>query len=72
MSGDTANEPLEDFDECKDRRFGTAGRQDMYSNDARQIVHKMIKANSLEEAISLRQSGTDIAWSARRVTLGDF
>lgn len=72
MSEDTANEPLEDFDECKDRRFGTAGRKDMYSNDTRQIVHKMIKANSLEEAISLRQSGTDIAWSARRVTLGDF
>jgi len=55
MSEDPTDEPLWNLDEYKDRRFGIAGNMEMYSNDAKQIVHNTAKANSLEEAISLRQ-----------------
>ena len=55
MFKDTADESLGVSDKCQGRRFGTVGRMNVYSSDARQRVVKAAKTSCFEAAISLRQ-----------------
>jgi len=69
MFKDTVDESLGVSDKCQGRRFGTVGRMNMYSSDARQRVEKAAKTSCLEAAISLRQWEALIAPAARNAQL---
>jgi len=70
MFKDTADESLGDSDKCQgSRRFGTVGRMNMYSSDARQRVEKTAKTSCLEAAIFLHQWEASIASAARSAQL---
>ncbi len=69
MFKDTADESLGDSDKCHGRRFGTVGRMNIYSSDARQRVEKTAKTSCLGAAIFLHQWEALIASAARSAQL---
>ena len=69
MFKDIADESLGDSDNCQGRRFGTTGKTNMYSSDARQRVEKTAKTSCFEAAIFLHQWGTLVASAARSAQL---